>query len=138
MIALTAYISSLYLTKGFSCDGTSLRVACTPGKHAPAQSSTCFSCGTDNMYSNMSAAPSCTKCEENSFTSGGSSITRTECEPCPEGNACDGSSKRSTCAAGTYSPQGGGFCSPCSHNNLYSSAGTAECKKCGLVVPLFY
>ena len=120
----TARIKCEACAGGFYCpDGSSAHSACDAGKYSPKGQVSCSNCGADIKYSS-GGAPACSSCAPRSYTSGGSSVTRTTCSACPPGHFCDGSS-------GTEKPT---FCSPgpcrCSAGT-FAGASEIVCASCG-------
>ena len=118
---------------GNTCDGGSGAVECVAGTYATIGASTCTDCNSDTMYSTGTGNNQCTLCAAGSFTSGGTSQTRSACSACVAGNSCDGSHTQTACSAGSFSGAGASFCTQCGSDTKHSQAGQATaCKDCAV------
>ena len=98
LISSSCLLALLIVLPGASCgSGDGSVSSCAPGKFASAGSATCESCGSDKLYADAGASI-CGTCPVGSFTSGGTTTTRTSCGACPAGSFCsDGSSTTAKC-----------------------------------------
>ena len=98
LISPSCLLALLIVPPGASCgSGDGSVSSCAPGKFASAGSSDCGDCGSDKLFADAGASI-CGTCPVGSFTSGGSSTTRTTCTACPAGSFCsDGSSTTAKC-----------------------------------------
>ena len=95
---------------GFACDGTNAKQLCPAGKFSGAGSAVCSPCGGGKKFSSAGAG-SCGVCSPGFRTTGGADdTTRTQCDLCDAGSACDGSSTPTLCDKGKYAPGGSSSC----------------------------
>ena len=95
---------------GHTCSGSGIQTICPAGKFSGAGSAVCSPCGDGKKFSSAGAG-ACSVCSPGFRTTGGADdTTRTQCDLCDAGSACDGSSTPTFCAKGKYAPGGSSSC----------------------------
>jgi hypothetical protein len=116
---------------GSKCDGGSTITACPKGTFSSEGKSQCSPCGKDNFFSWREGTPhACHECPIDFFTQGGSSSMRTECDRCPVGNECNGSSVTTKCGTGSVSAFGASKCEPCASGTYAAGTDWGACRPC--------